>query len=223
MIYLLFLILEIIFLFFLSRGISKAFSRFLSIQVISFIFLPGTIIHELSHMLIASILFVRVGDIEFVPKTHGDSLKLGSVAIEKTDPIRRAIIGFAPVLVGIMLVLGIVYVFTENFAFLANIQIYFFVLIVLLFVYVLFVIANTMFSSKKDLEGTVELLIVIAIIFVILYFLGFRIPHSFVQNLLRPEVIVLVQKSSLLLLAPILIDLVILGAIKLYKIFNSKY
>ena len=70
--------------------------------------------HELSHLLTAGVLFVRTGEIEFLPKMEGDQVKLGSVAIEKTDPVRRAIIGFASVFVGLSTILGIIYFVADN-------------------------------------------------------------------------------------------------------------
>ncbi len=215
MIYLFLLFLEIVLLFFLSRIMSKTLSRFLPMQVLSFIFLPGVIIHEVSHMLVAAGLFVGVGDIEFSPKIDKNKLKLGSVGIAKTDPIRRAIIGFAPVFVGVLLILGIVYFFLNNPAIFQGNKIYITISIVLMVIYILFVISNTMFSSSADMEGTLEILIAILIIFTALYLIGFRFPTYFTEYLFRPEAVGLIKKTSMSLLAPIVIDLVILGGVRI--------
>ena len=217
MIYLLLLFLEIGILFLLSKGISRTLSRFLPIPVLSLLFFPGVVVHELSHMLAASILFVRVGDVEFKPKVIGKSVKLGSVEIGKTDPIRRAIIGFAPVFAGISLILGIVYFVSGNLSYLWGNQMFVSVAIALGIFYFLFVVSNTMFSSRKDMEGTVELLIIVLIIFIALYLIGVRFPDSLIQILFSKEIIALVQRSSLFLLAPIAIDLIILGGIRLFR------
>ncbi|MBF8250153.1 MAG: hypothetical protein HW400_754, partial [Candidatus Levybacteria bacterium] len=120
MIYFALLFVEIIILFLLSRLVNKTLSKFLSINLLSFIFLPGIIVHELSHLFVAMILFVPVGEMEFVPKKHGNSVKLGSVEIAKTDPIRRSLIGFAPVFAGLGFVVGAVYLFSINFLFFQN-------------------------------------------------------------------------------------------------------
>lgn len=217
MTYLLLVFLEIGFLFILSRIVSKTVSRFLSIHVLSFLFLPGVIVHELSHWLIASILFVRVGEIEFKPKIEDHGLKLGSVAIAKTDPIRRAIIGFAPIFVGLIIILGAVHIFTANLSFFWSNQIYIAVFLVLGIFYILFVVSNTMFSSKADMEGTLELSIVFLVIFIALYFTGFRFPDYLIKSLFLKEVLGIVQKSSMFLLVPIAIDLAILGGIKIFR------
>src|ERR1035437_9168331 len=109
MVYVTSLLVEIVILFLLSRAMSKNLSRFMSINLLSFLFLPGVIVHELSHLLVAAILLVPVGEVEFSPKKNGDGIKLGSVQIGKTDPIRRCLIGFAPIFMGIVLVVGLAY------------------------------------------------------------------------------------------------------------------
>lgn len=77
----------------------------------SILFLPGTIIHELSHWIVAEILQVRTGEITIFPDSRddgGESKRLGSVATARTDPFRGFIIGLAPFISGlsILVVLG---------------------------------------------------------------------------------------------------------------------
>ncbi len=188
----------------------------------SFIFLPGVIIHELSHLLIAVILFVPVGDMEFTPKKGEERLKLGSVEIAKTDPVRRSIIGFAPVFVGLMLVVGIVYLFTSNILFFKEKEIYVLLVSVLAIIYFLFVISNTMFSSKVDMEGTLEILITLVIIFLASYILGLRFSLTYLDKIFTKELIGMVQKSTIFMLVPIVIDLFILGTIRILTNSRSR-
>jgi hypothetical protein len=188
----------------------------------SVIFLPGVIIHELSHLLTAIILFVRVGDMEFMPKREGDGLKLGSVEIARTDPLRRSLIGFAPVFVGFLLVVGVVYFFTSNFLFFQNKNIYIFIAAIFVLVYLLFAISNTMFASRRDMEGTVEVLIVLTIIFLGFYVFGFRPSLSDLNKIFTKGFVGIIQKSGLFLLAPIIIDLLILGSIALFTSRRSR-
>ena len=75
MIYFALLFIEISILFLLSRSMSKVLSGFMSVNLLSFIFLPGIIIHELSHLLVAVMLFVPVGNMEFTPKRNGGARK----------------------------------------------------------------------------------------------------------------------------------------------------
>lgn len=216
MIYFAFLLAEVIILFFLSRLVSKTFSGFMSINWLSFIFLPGVIIHELSHLFVAAILFVPVGEMEFVPRKHGDSVKLGSVEIGKTDPIRRSLIGFAPFFVGLAIIVSGVYLFNQNISFFQNLNPYAFVLSILVFAYLMFAIGNTMFASKRDLEGSLEILIAILIILAAGYLLGFRLPIGFLEKLITKDLLIVIQKSVMFLLVPICIDLLILGAVRLF-------
>ena len=188
----------------------------MSVNFMSFLLLPGVVIHELSHLFAAVILFVSVGDMEFTPQKSDNGLKLGSIEIAKTDPIRRSIIGFAPVFLGILLVIGIVYFFSSNALFFQDKNPYIFLAVILGIAYLLFAISNTMFSSKKDMEGTVEILITLLIIFAASYILGFRPSFSFVQDLLTKEILELIKKSTIFLLVPITIDLVILGTIRIF-------
>jgi len=220
MIYFVPLFIETVILFLLSRSMSKILSKFLSINLIALIFLPGVFIHELSHLFIAAILFVPVGEMEFVPKKSGNGVKLGSVEIAKADPIRRSIIGFAPIFSGLMIVVGIVYLFNSNLLFLQNQGMYVYVAVILVIAYLLFAVSNTMFSSKVDMEGTVEIMIALFIIFVAAYILGFRPPLEHLNKIFTKELIGIIQKSVLFLLAPITIDLFILGMVKLFT--NSR-
>lgn len=169
MTYILIFLIEIILLFFSSRLMTKSLS-FLPINVISFLFLPGIIIHELSHLLFASLLFVPAGEIEFIPKVEGQSIKLGSVSIGKTDPVRRFIIGISPFIFGVLVISAVLY-FTKSI----NTPLY----VNLLIFYTLFVIGNTMFSSQKDMEGAAVLLILVLILSGALFFSGIRLPQEF--------------------------------------------
>lgn len=232
MFFLVLFLLEITLLFFLSKLLTKSLSKALltftksskiTVNIIAFLFLPGVVVHELSHLLMAGILFVRTGEIEFMPEITKDGVKLGSVGIVKTDPIRRAIIGFAPVLVGTALVLGLIHFAVNSNSIVQTIElngllgIAIIAIIIALIFYLLFAVSNTMFSSRADKQGSIEILITLLIIFVSAYIIGFRPPLFFIEKILTKEVIEVIQKSVLFLLAPIIIDIVLLGIIKLLK------
>ncbi len=73
-----------------------------------FIMLPGTIVHELSHWLMAQLLFVRIDKvtIPLLPKkSKGNQFILGNVQTVKTDPIRSSLIGVAPIFGGCAVIL----------------------------------------------------------------------------------------------------------------------
>ncbi|MEX2013008.1 MAG: hypothetical protein WD967_01240 [Candidatus Levyibacteriota bacterium] len=185
--YILIFLIELSVLFFLSRSLIKTLSqallvitksRKLTVTIIALLFFPGVVIHELAHLLTAGILFVPVGDIELTPQIRENGeVRLGSVSIAKTDLIRRMIIGLAPVIFGLALILGIPYLFLGNLS----------LIFTSLVVYIMFVVGNTMFSSSKDLEGVVEFLIVILIVLLAFYFMEFKAPFQIVQELLSSE------------------------------------
>ena len=200
-------------LFLLSRLVSAQVSqllfrvtgsRNLAIRLFHFLLLPGVVIHELAHLIIAEIMLVRTGGLSFKPEEDGEKVIMGSVGIERTDPVRRAIIGFAPVFVGILLIgFSVFYFLSEN----SPIEYPWNFALVL---FVVFEIGNTMFSSKRDLEGTIQLLFVIALGIVVAYFLGFKIPNWIIELPNTEQFVNIVQKGIRILLFPIVIDLLII-------------
>lgn len=208
---------ELLLLFVLSRFLTQELSFFfysvtksrtLTNYFIALIFLPGTIIHELSHAFIAKLLFVHVGRIELMPEMQEDSLKLGSVEVGKTDFIRNFSIGVAPFFVGTVLILFIMFYAFTNALIGLN-------WLTAILIYVLFVTSNSMYSSKKDLEGAIEFFIFVCLIVGFLYFVGVR-PSSFgfLGTIIHPSII---QQAVFLLLIPIVMDIVIIGITKLIR------
>lgn len=186
-------------------------SQSVTTNLLAVLFLPGTIIHELSHILSAGVLMVHVGEMEFIPKITSTGVRLGSAEIGLTDPFRRALIGLAPFLVGVSLILVSLWLLLPETS---NIYQR------LLLFYVIFEIGNTMFSSKKDLEGllalSLTLILVSALIIVAFNFLNIEIPSGFLFNLINPQTVSLfLQKATFFLSIPLLINLGLLFLIKL--------
>jgi hypothetical protein len=72
-----------------------------TLVVFSIIFLPGVILHELSHYLTALILRIPTGRFSLIPQNLGNGrLQLGYVETAKADIIRDALVGVAPLLTG---------------------------------------------------------------------------------------------------------------------------
>jgi len=211
MIWFILFLFEIGALFFLSQQLSKKLSSIfyritksqeLTIHLLAFFFFPGVVIHELSHFFIAEMLFVHTGDIEFFPKIHGDVVKLGSVQVGKTDPFRRFLIGVAPLLVGVgafFLIFSSLKGGIPGF----NWQ-------TLLTVYIYFEIGNTMFSSKRDMEGAVALLIAITILFIFLFILGLRLSFSLSWFFTFPGIVSFFRTTDILLLIPLAGDILVI-------------
>ncbi len=73
----------------------------LSLGLFSLIFFPGVFLHESSHFLAARLLRVRTGRFSLLPQVLADgTLRLGYVETARTDVLRDALIGTAPLLTG---------------------------------------------------------------------------------------------------------------------------
>jgi hypothetical protein len=208
--YLLLFFVEFVLLFLLSKFLTQSLSRLfhkitrsekLTIYLLFLLFFPGILIHELSHLFMAGFLFVRTGQMVLFPKIMEDGIRLGSVEVEKTDPFRRAIIGVAPVLFGLALIFGILF-YIQPLA-QKNLGVYIFLL------YIIFAIGNTLFSSKKDLEGTVEFIFASLFLLIALLILKREIVQVIFQILQKPEIVNFFKTTDLFLLAPILINLAV--------------
>lgn len=192
MIYFLLFLIELYLLWNVSRQVNSHFYNKLPFWVYIVFFLPGTFIHELSHFIVAKLLLVPVGKFNLRPKKLEKEIILGSVAIAKVDNLRRLLIGIAPLIIGIGLILATVYFSVSN-GWYHNWVVDIFV------IYLIFVLGNSMFSSKKDLEGAWKVLLVILIITAAAIILKLKINIEISFDVL--------QKIDLYLLAPIVIDL----------------
>lgn len=69
--------------------------------------LPGVVIHELSHLLMALVLRVRVRRFSLGPvrQARGGRVSLGSIEVARVDPVRGSLIGVAPLLAGSAVIL----------------------------------------------------------------------------------------------------------------------
>ncbi len=213
MIYLLVFILQIVILYFLSRKVvNKVYGLFYRITknkkwatyLFAILFLPGTFLHEAAHFLAALFLLVPVGQIELMPQEEGGHLKMGSVPIGKTDSLRRLIIGSAPLLLGISIIfasLGLAQ--SKNLTTNPG--------IILFLSWLTFEVGNTMFSSKKDLEGAWVFFVVLALTLLLLRFLGISISINVESEIIK--------KASIFLLVPIVIDSLILFLFRIAVIY----
>lgn len=183
-------------------------SRKASFYVLSILFLPGTFVHEFSHLLAAILTFVPAGKFSLWPEVdERGGVRLGSVAIAHTDPFRRAFIGVAPIVFGTLILLGFVFFFENIKSLFLNPNLAYVVI-----GYFIFVVSNTMFSSKKDLEHSWILILAIAVAVAILYYLGFgdRVSSGTISENLDTTF----SLGSLFLLIPIIIDLALVILIK---------
>ncbi len=137
---------------------------------IALLFFPGTVIHEVSHFLAATVLFLKVGEIQIFPKWENSSIKLGTVTYEKADVIRSVLIGIAPFF-GAMCFFW----FIHQFKLFPNDNVH----INIFIGYLLVSISSNMFSSKQDLVDVIYLIPIALVIGVLLYLFEIRINLSY--------------------------------------------
>lgn len=224
---------ELLLLFFLSRWLSGSLfllfhlltrSRTVSITITTLLLFPGTVIHELSHLFTAEILQVRTGKLSLFPILHDDEyIEAGSVQVAKTDPLRRTVIGIAPLIVGSIVVTLLSHQLTSMSPNLfqqtttAAQYILFFIL-----GYLLFAAANNMFPSKEDMQGVPAVFIVFGLLCAASYIVGVRVTVSgkaleFIQTLLASvttNMLIIIALNTLLYF---LVRLCIVGIKKLYR------
>jgi len=212
--YLILFFLELILLYFLSKRLTNKIFQFLyrviknrkfAFYVYSVLFLPGTFVHEISHFLAAILLLVPVGKLELLPEIYEneDGAALGSVEIAKTDPLRRFLIGIAPFVLGTTIIIGIIYFFTSN-GLLTN---YYYLLLI---AYICFQIGNSMFASRKDLEGALELFVFFIFLYIVIFALGISFPAFKINLNISGEFLYLFKIADFYLLVPVAIDSLIL-------------
>lgn len=205
---LLFLILLPV-IFFLAKRIARyiyslvfqlTHSKKISVWIISFILLPGTAVHELSHFLVASILRVPTGQITIFPifEKNGE-VKAGKIEIGQADPFRLSVIGLAPMIVGLILLYITGRVFFTGLSQILNTK---YLILNTLGIYLLFTISLTMFSSKKDLKSLLIAGPVILLIATSLYLTGVKI--IFTDELMTKIVTVLSDLNFYLILTTII-------------------
>ncbi len=164
----------------------------------SFIFLPGTIIHELSHWLVAELLQVRTGEITIFPDLEGEtnSQRLGSVATAKSDPLRGFLIGLAPFLsgLGILLVLGQLFTWDLLWWQLS------------LVIYGVAVIGNSMMISREDRRTWPFIVVFFALIGILVfkYYPSLIVDHS-------RSIIAIMSPVNLILGVTVLLNLAIIS------------
>lgn len=147
-------ILGVIAIFILSRAVLRHMfiflhrftrSQTLGISIISILYFPGTVIHEMSHFIVALILNMHPRDVSLFPVIDGRRVRLGHVEYEreKGDFIRPILVGVAP-LFGASVVLWLLV--QTNLLYETHLGIR-----LLVGYFILSVTAN-MFSSDQDLK-----------------------------------------------------------------------
>lgn len=163
----------------------------------SVIFLPGTIIHEVSHFLAAAMTGAKTGKVEIFPELPSKKLrdpsapsngalgmtaKLGFVETQRLGPVRGFLVGTAPLLVGLAI---LIWLAPELQVTSDKLQVGWQAVAKF---YLFFTVANSLFLSWADVKQALPLLVIAGIFGGGLYFLGIRpeiIPDSRLLTLLN--------------------------------------
>lgn len=134
----------------------------------SLIFLPGTILHELSHWIVAELLGVRTGEITILPTfddaTSGSRERLGSVQTASTGPLRSFIIGAAPFFTGLTTLYLLGYFLMQGTAYPWQ---------SFLLIYGIIVTGSSMLLSKEDRRTWLPITILFSALLILLYKLDY--------------------------------------------------
>lgn len=198
-------------LFLISRRATTAIFRFLYLfiknkrvifSLIALLYLPGTIVHEMSHFLTALALFLRVREITIFPIIEENAVKLGSVAYEKKDFLRGFLVGMAPFFGGLFFFYGL-----ASFRLFPAEKL----ILNLLLAYLIFVLSSTMFSSRQDMVDFLYVIPVLVVIGGMIYFFRLpQIPSAIIDNLLE-----FINTMNLYLLISLIINIGVLSLFRL--------
>lgn len=145
----------------------------------SIIFLPGTILHEISHFLMAELLGVRTGTIEILPnfseKTPDHRARLGSVETVQTDPIRSFLIGIAPFITGIATLWILATLLSKS-----TLSSWYLAAVV----YAIAVVGSSMLLSREDRRNWPFILVLLIILLTLYFIQPYRLSTTALDKLL---------------------------------------
>ena len=150
---------------------------------------PGIVLHELAHVLVALMLRVRVLQVNLFRLRRKGDPRQGEVVVVRADPLRMSLIGAAPLLLGIPVVLTLLRIVDVPALGLSMASLDALRPIVrdplrLLGLYALWAIANAMFPSAADRAAWRIIAIVAAVAAVVLLMSGqsIDIPPQYVAT-----------------------------------------
>ena len=179
-------------------------------STIAVIFLPGTILHELSHYLAATVLRLQVGEVHIMPAWKENNLQLGRVTYRKADVVRSITVGVAPFFGALFFFwfVGAFHLFPST-----NI------VLTLFFGYLLFSVSANMFSSKQDLVDLIYIIPICVVAGAVFYITNVRInvsvPDVWLQNITN-----LLQTINIYITISIAINIIMILVFKSFKIFR---
>jgi hypothetical protein len=186
--------------------------------------LPGVVLHELSHVVAALLLGVRVRRVNLFQFRQLNDPRQGEVVIDRVDHLRMSLIGAAPLLGGIAaLALLVQWLALPPIAFdwalFGQLRSYASDWISAIGLYLVVAIANTMFPSEADRKAWWAVGAGVAIIVALLLLFGVRldVPPTWIA-----ASVAYADRLRALLLPVIAIDLVCLAVIVFLEVLVGR-
>ena len=164
-----------------------------ALRLLFYLLLPGVILHEASHYVMARLLLVQTGAFRVgIGNTKRRQVSLGSVNIQRTDPIRESLVGVAPFLVGVGAILALTGVGFDLWPsgglsiseFFSRVQAYAYDWTTWLDLYLIFSVSTAMIPSDSDREPWGPVIVFFGLGTAILFVLGWtpRVPPEMVTE-----------------------------------------
>ncbi len=215
-------ITQLIIIFFLSRltinqlffSLRLLFKKEKTVNIIiSLIFLPGTIVHEMGHLIAATVLGLQIHSIQFIPQFEKNQIKLGSVVFSKKDFIRGILVGVAPLFIALSLfwlLAELNYLTSTTVSLRLSIG------------YLIFVVSSTMFSSKRDLVDFIFVLPLFIIMIAFIYIFDIKISYLFNNSFIERAIIRYLTKVNQYLLIAMTCHFGLLCLLQILKLIANK-
>ncbi len=217
-----FFIAQILGLYFLSHQTINNLFYFLMVilkneslvySLIAVLFLPGTILHESAHLLAALFLVLKVREVNIFPQWKSGQIKLGSVIYEKKDSLRSILVGIAPMFFALFF-----FWLLTNFKIFPSINF----CLNAFFLYLIFTVSSTMFSSQKDLQDLIFAVPLVIIMGGIVYVFNFRIEVIFNNKIIVDNLIVFLKTINFYLLISLVINIFLVFIFKSFLALFKK-
>lgn len=196
----------------------------LGLMLYSVIFLPGVVIHEISHFFMAAFLGVRTGEITIFPSGSAErgTQRLGSVKMARADFIRSSLIGVAPLVFGSIFIIALskwqfpqllesVMVFDNTLnQFLIEGKRIVSEPLNFIWIYLVFAVSNTMFVSSSDRRSWPALILLLVLLTLISIWVGLASP---ITQKISPPLFIGINILTAAFFISLVIDVVFLAPI----------
>ena len=147
------------------------------IWIIAMLYLPGTILHEISHYFFALLLIMNPEEVSILPRIDGDHIRLGHVLYRKhhSEFVRPIIVGIAPFFgaIGLLWVIQLFHLFPSVLWWQT-----------IVFGYLILAITANMFSSKQDLVDLIYIVPIFLIVGAVIYIFQIQIKPEVVLQII---------------------------------------